>query len=134
MTKRFILAVIAVFAAWSVIDFVLHNLILQSVYQETAHLWRPMEEMKVGLMHLVTLFAVVCFVAVYTLFIRPKELSTGIYYGLIFGLGGGISMGLGTYSFLPMPIFLGLAWFLGFIFEAVIGGLLMALIVKEHDD
>jgi hypothetical protein len=33
-----------------------------------------------------------------------------------------------------MPIFLGLAWFLGFIFEAVIGGLLMALIVKEQDD
>jgi hypothetical protein len=134
MFKRFVLAVIAVFAVWSVIDFVLHNIILQSAYQETAHLWRPMEEMKIGLMHLVTLVAVVCFVAVYTFFIQPKKLSTGMYYGLIFGLGGGISMGLGTYSFLPMPLFLGLVWFLGFVIETVIGGLIMALIIKEQNN
>jgi hypothetical protein len=131
MIKRFILALIAVFAAWSVIDFVIHGIILQPAYLETAQLWRPMEELKMGLMHIVTLVAVICFVAIYTFFIKPKKLSTGLYYGLFFGLGGGISMGLGSYSVMPIPLSMALVWFIGFVIETVIGGLLMALIVKE---
>ena len=39
--KRIVLAVVAVFVAWSALDFVIHGLILASSYEATARLWRP---------------------------------------------------------------------------------------------
>lgn len=132
MIKRFALAVIAVFVAWSVLDFIIHGFILQSTYMATAELWRPMEEMKMVLMYLVSLIATCCFVGVYTLYVQPKSIGTGLSYGLIFGIGGGISMGIGTYCVMPVPLSLGLIWFAGFVVETVIGGLLLGLIVKEQ--
>ena len=42
MAKRIILAVVAVFIAWSILDFILHGLLLRSTYEATANLWRPM--------------------------------------------------------------------------------------------
>ena len=131
MTKKLILAVIAVFIAWSVLDFVIHGLMLQSMYEATAELWRPMEEMKMGVMYLVTLVAATCFAAVYAFYIRPKALATGLVYGLVFGIGIGFSMGFGTYSVMPVPATLALAWFVGVVVETVVGGLLLALIIKE---
>ena len=53
MTKRIVLAVIAVFVLWQVLDFVIHGLILMKTYQATASLWRPRPEMKLGLMRVV---------------------------------------------------------------------------------
>ena len=52
-----VLAVLAVFAAWSVLDFVIHGMILASACAATPQLWRPMVEMKTGLMHGVVLIA-----------------------------------------------------------------------------
>ncbi len=131
MIKRYALAVIVVFVVWSAVDFLVHGVILQSSYEATARLWRPMGEMKMGLMHVVGLVAAGCFVGIYTLFVRPKGLPVGLGYGLIYGVGGGISMGLGTYSVMPVPLYLGLVWFLGFLVEAVAGGLVLGLMVKE---
>ena len=50
MTKRILLGALAVFVGWSVLDFVMHGLILTDAYAATAHLWRPMDEMKMGLL------------------------------------------------------------------------------------
>ena len=56
---------------------------------------------------------------------------TGVWYGLIFGVGAGVSMGYGTYAVQPLPYILPLVWFLGTIVEAVVAGVIVALIVKE---
>jgi Amt family ammonium transporter len=58
MNKRIAFGIVAVFVAWQVMDFVLHGLILGSTYQATAPLWRPMAEMKMGLMRVVGLVAI----------------------------------------------------------------------------
>ncbi|MEW6350834.1 MAG: hypothetical protein AB1646_17385 [Thermodesulfobacteriota bacterium] len=131
MIKRFVAAVIGVFVLWSAVDFIVHGLVLQSTYEATAQLWRPMAEMKMGLMHVVTLVAVGCFVGIFTLFVHPKGLCRAVGYGLLYGVGGGISMGLGTYAFMPIPLYLGVVWFLTFLGETLAGGLLVGLIVKE---
>jgi hypothetical protein len=55
MMKRAVLAVIATFVAWSILDVIIHGLLIQSSYQDTAHLWRPMDEMNMPLMYGVTL-------------------------------------------------------------------------------
>ncbi|HSB69107.1 MAG TPA: hypothetical protein VLH58_08880 [Candidatus Methylomirabilis sp.] len=129
--KRAILAVIAVFVAWSAMDFLIHGVILRSSYAATASLWRPMAEMKTGLLHLTALIAALTFVLIYGLFFSRRGISTGVRYGLLFGLGTGVSMGYGSYSVMPIPYHMALTWFLGTMVEAVVGGVILGSIIRE---
>jgi len=131
MIKKIIIAVIAVFIAWSLLDFVIHMVILKSSYEETSNLWRSQEEMKNVLMFIVTLLVSLFFVLIYANLIKDHSMTTGLKYGLFFGLAAGISMGYGTYSVSPIPYSMALTWFLGSVVEYVVGGLLVGLIVKE---
>lgn len=130
MLKRVLIAIVAVFVIWSVLDFVIHGVLLEPTYRATAQLWRPMNEMKMGLLHFVTLVSSACFVGIYALLIQPKSLAIGLTYGLIYGVSTGFGMGYGTYSFMPIPHYLALVWFIGVLVEATVGGLLAAAIVK----
>jgi hypothetical protein len=129
--KKVILAVIAVFVVWSVLDFVIHGLILQSAYMATASLWRPMNEMKTSVLHIAVLIAAITFVLIYSSFFSRKGISTGLKYGLLFGLGTGVSMGYGTYSVMPILYHMAFRWFLGSVVEASVGGMIVGLIIKE---
>lgn len=125
------IAVIAVFIAWTVIDFVVHGVVLSSSYAATASLWRPMEEMKMSVMHLTVLISALAFVLIYSLFISKKGISSGLKYGLLFGLAAGVSMGFGSYSVMPIPLHMALAWFLGSVAEAAVGGIITGWIIRE---
>lgn len=131
MVKRSVLAIVTVFVVCQVLDFVIHSLLLQGTYAQTAELWRPMAEMKMGLMFVVGFIASVCFVFLYALLIRPKTVMAGLKYGLIFGLGTGISMGYGSYSYMPIPYHLALSWFLSTLVKTVVAGVIVGAIVKE---
>ena len=129
--KRTILAVIAVFVAWSVMDFVIHGVILRSSYAATASLWRPMAEMKTVVLHVTALIAALTFVLIYGLFFSRRGILTGVGYGLLFGLGTGVSMGYGSYSVMPIPYHMALTWFLGTMVEAAFGGLILGSIIRK---
>lgn len=131
MAKKLILGSLAVFIAWVVLDFIIHVVILGSAYAATAHLWRPEEEMKMGLMYIVNLISAVVFVYIYSAFVSNKSMNTAIKYGVIFGIGAGISMGYGSYSVMPIPYFMALTWFLGAVVETTVGGILLGIIVKD---
>jgi hypothetical protein len=103
MIKKIILSVAAVFIAWSVLGFVLHSVILGSMYQATPNLWRPMEEMQMGLMNIVRLVSAFVFVFIYARFFAVKGVKTGLLYGLLFGIGTGASMGYGSFAVMPLP-------------------------------
>ena len=129
--KRVILAILVVFVLWSVLDFVVHGLILAPAYQKTASLWRPMGEMKTGLYYLTVLISAIVFVSLYALFFARRGVWTALAYGFIFGLGAGISMGYGTYSFMPIPYHMALTWFLGTLAKITLGGICLGLIVRK---
>ncbi|OGT88980.1 MAG: hypothetical protein A2286_00565 [Gammaproteobacteria bacterium RIFOXYA12_FULL_61_12] len=131
MTKRAILAVAAIFIAWSLLDFLLHGLLLQSTYAATAHLWRPMDAMNMPLMYLVTLLVAAAFVAIYLWLVEPKSLGTGIRLGLLFGLATGISMGFGSYSYMPIPVSLAWSWFLGTLVECAVAGAIAGWLIRR---
>lgn len=133
MMLRTSMAAIMVFIIWSILDFFIHGLILGDVYLQTMELWRPMEEMKFGLMYGVRLLAAVFFVSIYALLVTDKSLAKGALYGLLFGLGTGISMGYGTYSVMPIPYHMALTWFIGAVVEAVAAGVVAGLIVKAPE-
>jgi uncharacterized protein with PQ loop repeat len=131
MAKKLILAVVAVFIAWSILDFILHGLLLRSTYEATANLWRPMDQMNMPLMYFVTLVFTVCFVLIYGLLVGQKSLASGIRFGALFGLATGISMGFGSYSYMPIPLTLAWSWFLGSWLEAIVAGAIVGAIVKS---
>ena len=132
--KRPFIAVVVIFLAWSLLDFVIHGLLLQATYEATADLWRPMEEMNMTLMYIVTLAYTVCFVAIYDVFVSQKSVATGIKYGALFGLAAGISMGFGSYTFMPIPWSLALSWFTGTLVESIVAGALVGAIIKQSDN
>jgi hypothetical protein len=130
--KSSLLAILAVFVLWSAMDFVIHGLVLASPYAMTPQLWRPMIEMKMGVMYLTVLIAAASFVAIYAWFITDKCVKTALRYGLVFGIGSGVSMGYGSYSVMPLPYEIALGWCLGAIIEAVAAGWVTGMIVKKQ--
>jgi hypothetical protein len=131
MLKKSILAALAVFMVWSALDFVIHGLILKSTYEATAQLWRPMTEMKMGVMHVAVLIAAVAFVSIYARLLARRGVGTGLQYGLWFGLATGVSMGYGTYSVMPIPYHMALTWFLGSLVQGAVGGVITGWIVRD---
>ena len=131
MVKRVVLAVIAVFVAWSVLDFFIHGLILQSAYEATASLWRPMGEMEMGLMYVVGAVGAAAFVGLYTAVVKPKSMAAGLKYGLLFGIATGFPMGFGTYCVMPIPVYMAFVWFVGSLVETVVGGAIVGAVVKS---
>jgi hypothetical protein len=131
MVKRTILAILAVFIAWSILDFILHGLLLRPIYVNTASLWRPMNQMNVTLMYFVTLVFTVCFVLIYRFLVGQKSLVTGIRFGALFGLATGISMGFGSYCYMPIPLTLAWSWFIGSWVEAIAAGAIVGAIIKS---
>ena len=131
MAKRIILAVVVVFIAWSILDFILHGLLLRSTYEATANLWRPMDQMNMSLMYFVTLVFAACFVLIYGLQVGQKSLVSGIQFGMFFGLATGTSMGFGSYTYMPIPLTLAWSWFLGSWIEAIAAGVIVGAIMKS---
>lgn len=124
------MAVAAVFVAWSILDFILHGLLLQSAYEATASMWRPMDQMNMPLMYLVTLVSTACFVLIYGLLVGQKSMATGIKYGALFGLSAGIIMGFGSYTYMPIPMSMAWAWFFGSWIKAIAAGAIVGAMVK----
>ena len=101
--------------------------------EATAALWRPMAEMNMTLMYVVTLLYSAGFVAIYGLLVEPKCVGRGIKYGAIFGLATGISMGFGTYAYMPIPGSLAWSWFLASFIEALAAGAIVGAIMRTCD-
>lgn len=133
MWKKCIIAIVAVFIVLSIIDFVVHGLILRTAYEQTAHLWRAPEEMKLCVTYLVTFAISIIFVVIYATLIKPKSIAAGLKLGSLFGLAWGISMGFGSYSYMPISVGLASVWFLSTLVRMVLAGLITAAIVKTSD-
>jgi hypothetical protein len=129
--KKTVIAIIAVFILWSILDFVIHGVFLGKAYKATAELWRPMEEMKMGLMRIVVLISSITFVLIYALFFIEKNIKTALKYGILFGIGAGVSMGYGSYAVMPIPYNMAFTWFLGTLIEATLGGLIIGIIIRD---
>jgi hypothetical protein len=65
------------------------------------------------------------------LLISPKSITVGLKYGLLLGVALGASMGLGSYTWMPIPLTLAWAWCIGSIVELALGGLVVGAIIKE---
>jgi hypothetical protein len=131
MLKRVVLPGVVVFAAWEIMDFVIHNVVLGDTYAATAQLWRPEAEMKFGLLGFVVLMGALTLVYVYAELVTVKSLNTALKFSLVIGLGIALGMSYGTYSVIPLPYSIAFTWFLGAMAEYAVAGLIMGIMIKS---
>lgn len=130
--KKLLLSILAVFVAWQILDYLIHGVILMDAYESTKELWRPMDEMSMPLMMLVSILVAAAFCYIYYAFISNKSLNTALKFSLVFGLAMGISFGYGSYTVMPIPYSMAFVWFLGTVIEAVVAGLIVGMIIKPE--
>ena len=131
MLKGIVLAIVAVFIAWSALDFVIHGLLLKETYEATAHLWRTMQDTNMMLMHAATLAIAIFFVLLYQRCVSEKSVAMGLKLGVFFGLAAAV-MSASTYVYMPIPLTLAIDWFVATLVQFVIAGWLVGLFVKSE--
>ncbi len=78
----------------------------------------------------VTLVFTACFVVIYGFLVADKSLLSGMKLGAPFGLATGISMGFGSYAYMPIPLTLAGSWFFGSLLVAVAAGAIVDAILR----
>ena len=108
----------------------IHGVQLMDLYVESQSLWRPMEEMKQGVMQLSVAGHAILFCLLYDRFIAGRGLATALGYALIWGLAAGLGMAA-SYAWMPLPPTLAWGWLAGSVFEGLAAGVILGLVVKE---
>jgi hypothetical protein len=124
MRKAIVIATIVLFIVWSAMDAVLHGILLAPIYEATAALWRPVAEMKQGVLFGTTFIAALFFVLLYGEGFARRGMGATLRFGVYFGIAVGVGMGFGTYAAQPIPLALATSWLVGTIVETVVGALL----------
>jgi len=129
--RRWVVASVVVTVVVAILEMIIHGVILQQIYQETAAVWRPQSEMRsLGpLMWLGYAIFAPFFVWIYAHGIDPKEdaLGQGIRFGLMFGIGLSAMSSLVWYAVLPIPQNLAFGWFLAGVAVYTAAGVAAAL-------
>ena len=130
--KRSLIAAAGVLVAWMLLDLIAHRFFLAPIYDATAGLWRPFDQMNVVLIYTVTVALIGIVIGIYSLLVRPKSLGAGLVLGAFVGLALGISSGFGTFVHMPIPLPLAWGWFIaGWLKGLVAGGIVGAVIVDS---
>ena len=134
--KRLILAILASFVTMFVLDFVFHGILLKNLYQQSAALWRPMDQM-MRLNWLMWLLYLVVSCVMTLIYSKGYELGKsglgqGFRFGILFGLLMATSMSFGSYFMMPMPKRLALYWLVGGMIIYTIIGMVIGLIYKPE--
>lgn len=130
--KKVIGSTIVIFIIFSLIDYLVHGQILASTYQDFAHLWRPMDETKMGVMNVVTLIIALGFTLLYKWFVGCQEPLCATKFGLLLGFIAGVCTGFGSYSYMPISFGLAMAWFFTSWIQFTLAGVAVGLIIKDE--
>ncbi|MCC7179603.1 MAG: hypothetical protein IT177_14585 [Acidobacteria bacterium] len=130
--RRSLTAAVGILAAWMLLDLIAHRFFLAPVYEATASLWRPFDQMNVVLIYAVTIVLIGVVIGIYSLLVRPKSLGAGLVLGALLGLALGTASGFGTFVHMPIPLSLAWGWFIaGWLKGFVAGGIAGAVIVDS---
>ena len=134
MMMRPLLAALAILVAWTLLDFLLHRLLLAPVYDASQGLWRPFDQMNVALIYTVIFVLIGVFIGTYKLLVSPKSLRAGLFLGAFVGLALGVSTGFGTYIHMPIPLALAWGWFIGGWLKGLAAGAIVGAVIISPKD
>ena len=131
MRMRPLVAALAILVAWTLLDFLLHRLLLAPIYDASPGLWRPLDQMNVTLIYAVTFVLIGVFVGLYKFLVRPKSLRAGLSLGAFIGLALGVSAGFGTFIHMPIPLALAWGWLLGGWLKGLAAGAIVGAVIID---
>jgi len=131
MRLRPLVAALAILVAWTLLDFLLHRLLLASIYDASPSLWRPLDQMNVTLIYAMTFVLIGVFVGIYKFLVRPKSLRAGLFLGTFIGLALGVSAGFGTFIHMPIPLALAWGWFIGGWLKGLAAGAIVGALIID---
>jgi len=136
LTKRWLRASLAVFVVILVLEFVIHGVLLQGMYQKTAAVWRPQADMHrlAWLMWLGYLIFAPFFTLIYTYGYERKKQGweQGMRYGFYVGAMWASMQSLGSYVVMPIPGMLAFYWFLAGMVEMLAAGIAVGAIYQGN--
>lgn len=133
--KRWLSASLAVFVIWFAVEMIVHGMLLEGVYRQTASLWRPEAEMQ-GTMVFLWLGYLVFAPVFAFIYARGYEkdkggIGQGVRYGVWIGILMAPLRSLATYATMPIPGMLAFYWFVDGVLVAVCAGIAVGLIYRE---
>lgn len=132
MNKKLWIGFIAVFIGMSVLNFIIHEVILSSTYRSDVVMkfMRPESEMKSMMWIFFVVDAIISFffTLVFSKGYERKGMMEGVRYGFYMGMIMATPMAYSSYAMLPMPYPLALQWFLYGIAEYIILGIIVAMV------
>jgi hypothetical protein len=131
-TKKYILAVIVVFIVEEFLNWIIHGVILAPLYEATASIWRPLEEMNsmMWIMWIGDLIFSIFFVYIFTKGYENKGAGEGLRYGFLVGCLLSVPMAFSTYATQPIPFSLAVQWLIFGIIALTILGIVAAAVYK----
>ncbi len=128
MNRKLLLGFVAVFVLAFLLDYLVNNFLMMKEYMETAQLWRPQAEMKLGVIVVVQLIFAFFFTFVFSKGYEGKGVMEGLRYGFYLSLLMNVPGAYMTYATMPVPYMLALKWFLYGTVQYMIYGAVLALI------
>jgi hypothetical protein len=130
--KRFIIASIAVYLVFQVLDFIIHGVILADTYKALANVWRPDMMSLMWIFYIAGLLFAFLFVYIFIKGYEGKGILEGVRYGIIIGLLMNVIGMFGQYVMYPLPFTLIILWFISGMIESILGGIAAAAIYKPN--
>ena len=130
MNKKLWVGFIAVFIVMMVLNFIIHQVLLGSLYRSPAMagLMRPEAESMLWI-HIVTAAIVsFFFTLIYAKGNEGKGIGEGVRYGFYIGVLMSIPMAYDTYAEMPIPYALALQWFLYGVIQYILMGVTVAMV------
>jgi hypothetical protein len=128
MNKKLLVGFVAVFVLVFVLDYLVNNILMMSDYMNTMQLWRPVEEMKMGVILVTQLVFAFFFTFIFAKGYEGKGVMEGLRYGFYISLMMNLTGAYMTYATMPVPYMLTLKWFLYGTAEYMIYGAVLAVI------
>lgn len=133
--KRWLQASLAVVVVMFILEFIIHGVLLQGIYHQTASVWRSETEMQ-GMMWMMwigyLIFAPV-FTLIYAKGYEPKKngLGQGLRFGVYMGLAFPAMQSLSWYAVLPIPGILAFYWFVAGVVVFIALGATAGLVYRK---
>ncbi len=136
MSKKVWIGFVAVFIGMSILDYLIHVVILSPAYMSDPmkSLFRPDMEGKVWIFYVVYLIMSFFFTLIFSKGYEGKGIGEGIRYGLYIGLMLATPMAYASYAMYPIPYSIALQWFIYGIIQYIILGIIVAAVFGKKKE
>lgn len=134
MTRRICIGFLAVFLATQTFEGLINFYILDPVYSQWSHLWRPIAEVRFWMLPFTGMFFSFFFTFIFSKGYERRGLGEGIRYGFYVAMMVALPHAYSTYALMQIPYSVALQWFVFGTIEFVLAGVLLAVVFSKGSE